>query len=256
VRDLLRHEPTYGALVPEAAERDALARVFLDVPLPQQLAVKITVAREQRPAVLSHAVRVAWLAAVIATKSSDESLSVTDAVAAGLFHDLGLLHIDPELLAPGRALRDTEWQHLQAHPVIASAMLEKIAGLSSQVGRAVREHHERLDGSGYPRALKKGKLGALGQVVAVADVSAKLLDEPAELTSATRPSIILRFSHDKLNQRYVSALQCALPPDDLMSSATGSVDSGGIFHLLVRLASALQHWQKLKVGRRETPPST
>jgi HD-GYP domain-containing protein (c-di-GMP phosphodiesterase class II) len=248
--DLLGREPAFGALVPDEAERGELARAFLHVPLPPQLAFKLTVAREQRPDIFSHAIRVAWLALVLTSKAGDDTVSATDAVAAGLFHDLGLLHIDPELQDPARLLRDSERQQLHAHPVIASAILEKISSLTSQISRAVREHHERLDGSGYPRALKQDKLGALGQVLAVADVSATLLVEPVEVGSATRLSIILRFNRDKLNQRYIAVLQRALPSADIPPPATESVNSSEILGLLVKLARCLQHWRTLKEGRQ------
>lgn len=253
VRDLLGDEPTYGALLPDSAERDALARVFLDVPVPPQLAVKLTVAREQRPEIFHHAIKVAWLAAVIASRSSEDTVCATDAVAAGLCHDLGLLHVDPELQDPGRVLRDSQRQQLYAHPVIASAILEKIGVLSSQVSRAVREHHERLDGSGYPRALKQEKLGSLGQLLAVCDVSATLLDALTEVSPSRRLSIILRFNHDKLNQGYIAVLQSMLPPMEIGPSTAGSVESSEIFDLLTRLARSIVHWQTVKEGRQADP---
>lgn len=71
---------------------------------------------------------------------------------AGLFHDIGKLHIRRALLNATHALSEAEWRILRAHAARGESMLD--AQGAGALARIVRAHHERLDGSGYPDGLR------------------------------------------------------------------------------------------------------
>ncbi len=71
---------------------------------------------------------------------------------AGLFHDIGKLHISRTLLNTQRELCPNDWRILRAHAARGEQMLKD--GGAQKVGAIVRGHHERLDGSGYPDGLR------------------------------------------------------------------------------------------------------
>jgi diguanylate cyclase (GGDEF)-like protein/putative nucleotidyltransferase with HDIG domain len=96
---------------------------------------------------------------------------------AGVLHDIGKLGIsDAVLLKPSR-LESHEWQEIQRHPEIGARILEH-ANLRD-VATWVLSHHERIDGTGYPRALAGPAIPLEGRILAVADAyEAMTADRP------------------------------------------------------------------------------
>ncbi|MGH1441192.1 MAG: HD-GYP domain-containing protein [Cellvibrionaceae bacterium] len=88
---------------------------------------------------------------------------------AGITHDIGYLHIDRQILLKQETLNAEEWKKVQSHPVIAYEILKRIPKFPKSSARAVLEHHENLDGSGYPRARTVHELGGMGQLINLLD---------------------------------------------------------------------------------------
>jgi len=88
---------------------------------------------------------------------------------AGTIHDIGKIAVPAEILSkPGR-LSEIEFSIIQAHPTTGFDILADV-DFGSPVAEMVLQHHERLDGSGYPRALKDADILPEARVLAVADV--------------------------------------------------------------------------------------
>ena len=92
---------------------------------------------------------------------------------AGLFLDIGMLALPPDLLAPHGPLEPEAVELLHGHADISGDILEPLARVGLPVA-AVRAHHERLDGSGYPRGLRGRQVPFGAQVLAVVDTWAAL----------------------------------------------------------------------------------
>ena len=88
---------------------------------------------------------------------------------AAITHDIGMLHLQPEILHKNDELSADEWAHVQSHVEISTTILVDVPGLPDPVIVAVSEHHERCDGTGYPLAKVESELSILGQILAVAD---------------------------------------------------------------------------------------
>lgn len=88
---------------------------------------------------------------------------------AGLTHDIGKLAIPSEILTKPSKLTDLEYEMIKRHPEIGYKILKDI-DFPWPVAEIVYEHHERLDGSGYPRGLKNGEILFEARILAVADV--------------------------------------------------------------------------------------
>ena len=87
---------------------------------------------------------------------------------AGLLHDIGKIGIhDNILLKPGK-LTDDEFFEIQKHPEIGEEILKYIEDMR-EILPGIRNHHERLDGNGYPDGLDDHKIPLLGRIIAVAD---------------------------------------------------------------------------------------
>jgi len=94
---------------------------------------------------------------------------VTGLYISGLLHDIGKVGVPVEILAkPGR-LTDAEMALIRRHPQTSYEVL-KVIDFPWPVAEAILQHHERLDGSGYPRGLKGKEIIREARILAVADV--------------------------------------------------------------------------------------
>ncbi|HHW13355.1 MAG TPA: HD domain-containing protein [Firmicutes bacterium] len=125
---------------------------------------------------------------------------------AGLLHDLGKLAIPRQVLYKRERLSPDEWALIVSHPTTGAWLLE-MARVDPEVVRAVRQHHERLDGSGYPAGLSGDDISLLAQFVAVADAcSAMVHERPYRRPLPPREALRLLSDERGLNQEIVAAL--------------------------------------------------
>lgn len=133
------------------------------------LVQKISVLKSRLPAVFEQAIFVAYGAMVLALRMKKSEEEVLHIFLAGLCHDIGMLHIDPSTAPEKTDFTAQQWHSMQSHTVISQCILQHIPGMHADVIRAVLEHHERCDGSGYPLGKKENELCQAGQIVALAD---------------------------------------------------------------------------------------
>ncbi len=88
---------------------------------------------------------------------------------AGLLHDMGKLFIPETVLNKTGEFSDEDWNLIRQHPVLGCDHLEKFGNVNEIVLTITRQHHERLDGSGYPDGLKGDEIHPLSRICAVVD---------------------------------------------------------------------------------------
>jgi HD-GYP domain-containing protein (c-di-GMP phosphodiesterase class II) len=111
---------------------------------------------------------VAELAASIAAAVGLPEAVVMRCRLAGWLHDLGKIAIPDAILTKAGPLDESEWAVMRTHAEIGESILRRIAGLSDAAA-AVRHHHERFDGSGYPDGLAGEEIPVEARIVACAD---------------------------------------------------------------------------------------
>lgn len=119
---------------------------------------------------IRHGVGVAVLAAAFGEYLNLDRTLVSELAVAGLLHDVGKALSPKDLLAKPSSLTPEEYQRLKRHPIESCSVLSAAMDLSPHVLRAVAEHHERHDGSGYPKGIKAQEQSFLGRILAIADV--------------------------------------------------------------------------------------
>jgi len=95
----------------------------------------------------------------------------------GLVHDIGKLAIPDDILKKPGPLDDDEYETVKEHPERGYRLLTELGGFSEGVRDLVRDHHERLDGRGYPRGLTAGQLTLDARILAVCDVYDALISK-------------------------------------------------------------------------------
>lgn len=121
------------------------------------------------PYTAGHQKRVADLACAIAEYMQFSDDQITGLRMAGVIHDLGKISIPAEILSKPSRLSEPEFNLLKTHPQVGFNILKGIS-FPLPVAEIVFQHHERMDGSGYPRGLKGSDILAEARILSVADV--------------------------------------------------------------------------------------
>lgn len=116
-----------------------------------------------------HSVRVAEIAACLATAMGRSEWEVERVRLAGRLHDIGMIAVPSELLSRAGPLGESEYAIVREHPIIATQILAPFESLADVVS-FIRGHHERWDGGGYPDRLGGEAIPWGARVVAVAEV--------------------------------------------------------------------------------------
>ncbi len=202
----MRSLPFFAAMAPDDASRDALLDAVAAIPLPAPVAFQLTLARETSFEQFDHGVLMALLCAHLVRDAGASAAEMAAAAAAGLLHDLGMLHIDPRLLQAGHRLSGDERRPLYAHPVTSAMLVDRFEVYPQQVTRAIIEHHEQLDGSGYPQGLAGTAISPLGRVLSLAEVVTAMFDGKRQYPEQ-RVSLMLRISPRRFDAAGVAAVQ-------------------------------------------------
>jgi HD-GYP domain-containing protein (c-di-GMP phosphodiesterase class II) len=127
-----------------------------------------------------HSIDVTIMGVIMARRAGWDSTRVREFGIGCMLHDLGKVMIPAEILNKPGKLTDAEFEQMKAHPVVGYHMVKAICPMmSSLVAHVAYQHHERQDGSGYPRKLAgsnrlgenaAGKIHDFGALCAVADV--------------------------------------------------------------------------------------
>ena len=166
------------------------------------------------PYTLGHSVRVGQLAMELGRKLALPSAMLQHLEIGGYLHDIGKIGIrDAVLLKPGE-LTEEQRAIIEEHPRIGLRILEPV-DLPPEVIAFVGGHHERLNGSGYPRGLQQDEISLVARIAAVADIyDALTTDRPYRTALISREAfeaIAREADSGLLDGRVVYALHKVLP---------------------------------------------
>jgi HD-GYP domain-containing protein (c-di-GMP phosphodiesterase class II) len=132
---------------------------------------------EKDPYTEEHTRRVALRAAQVGDELGLSPGRLRDLAIGGLLHDIGKLAVPDAILKKPGPLTDAEYHVVMQHVYTGDALLKELGGFSPTVHRLVRGHHERFDGSGYPRAVAGDPIPLDVAILAVCDVYDALISE-------------------------------------------------------------------------------
>jgi HD-GYP domain-containing protein (c-di-GMP phosphodiesterase class II) len=210
-------------------------------PLPTSILFRLTVAREKFADLYDHSLRATLVALFlgIAGRLSDRELELL--ATAALMHDFGMLHADPARFAAERPLDAAARRQLRAHPLTAMLIAQREPQLSPAIATAILQHHERLDGSGYPTGATAERITRLARILMLVEVVLAMVEHRPHMPEL-QLSLILRANHRGFDRELTGLLLAALPRVE--ASGAEASDAG----VASRLAEVLAGWDSVKNG--------
>ncbi len=155
-----------------------------------------------------HAMRSTVIAITIGAKLRLQFTQLIELSEACILHEIGMLRLPPQLYITDKKLQPLEKAKLASHPILGYELVKEV-GFALPIQRAVLEHHEKENGSGYPRHISADAISTYAKIIAVA-CAFEAITAPRHYRSA-RPKYeamleILRNSNNQYDENVIKAL--------------------------------------------------
>lgn len=161
-----------------------------------------------------HSKRVRDYALIISGKIDLNPVQTENLELAAILHDIGKIGVrDDILLKPGELTKE-EFALIKEHPLKGAEILSLLEGISEQIIKTVRHHHERWDGNGYPDGLKNIKIPELARILAICDVfDALTTDRPYRKCKSPddAKAFIIKNKNEMFEPRLVEIFEVTYP---------------------------------------------
>jgi HD-GYP domain-containing protein (c-di-GMP phosphodiesterase class II) len=153
-----------------------------------------------------HALAVGLLCGFMANQLKFTQGDIVQAALAGLLADCGMAKVQPSIVQKKTALTHNEFKEIKNHINYSYQMVQHIPSLKEGAKVAIFQHHERLDGSGYPMGLKNNKIHPIAQMIAVADTYHAMTSERMYRKKQSPFRVLELMIQDHFGQFDISAL--------------------------------------------------
>ena len=124
-----------------------------------------------------HSMRVATLLSLFGHGVGLRGTELHALSTAGLLHDIGKMLVPERILSKPDVLSDEEWKQMKCHVHNTVTLLDKVENVPKSVTMIAAQHHEKLDGKGYPSGIKDKQINDLVRMATIADIFGALTDE-------------------------------------------------------------------------------
>lgn len=233
--------PLYARMANAPETRRLLLDTIQRIPLPAAIAFQLTVASEMHPRLMDELLETTLVATWLAMDTDKPSRTrMLHAATVGLLHDIGMLHLDPALLNPHQRIDDGQRRQLYSHPLVSHVLAQNQTVYPAEALQAIADHHEFMDGSGYPRGLSGDQISPLARILALAEVVVHA-HGPGRGVSEHRLSIMLRMNMHRYDEVLVKRLLGLLRVDAKPKDTTVPLVTNPVAHLL-SIDTTLNRW--------------
>lgn len=141
------------------------------------IAVDISTLKISDEYTFKHSVDVATMAMIVAKKHGLKQNEVYELGISGLLHDVGKSKIPNEILNKAGKLTDEEFMMMKQHTLFGYQILKEKDDLSNPIKLGVLQHHEKMNGRGYPMGVSADKINLFARIISVADIYDALVTE-------------------------------------------------------------------------------
>lgn len=165
--------PSYankGLVVKDEKIKAVVGKILDELLENKDMVIHLQDIRAQGDYVFAHSVQCGIMATLTATKMGYKYDTLRSLAVGAILHDIGLLYVPEQLLQKPGPLTIDEYETIKQHPLYGYEIYKRSPLYSSVAGVVIVQHHERYNGSGYPKGLEGNAIHPLAQIVALSDI--------------------------------------------------------------------------------------
>jgi HD-GYP domain-containing protein (c-di-GMP phosphodiesterase class II) len=178
---------------------------------------------EKDPYTERHTRRVALRAVQVGEQLGLSASRLRTLAIGALVHDIGKLSVPDAILKKPGGLEDDEYEVIKRHPEWGCRLLNELGGFTAAVRQLVHDHHERLDGAGYPRGLSAGQIDLDTRILTVCDVYDALISKRVYRDAWSHEeamALLHRETGSAFDGRCVAAIEQVVDPENAVAGRT------------------------------------
>lgn len=131
---------------------------------------EVVLLRDDHRYTFEHSINVAMLSTMIGMDLELSDKELYNLIVGAVLHDIGKIQISNSILDKPSKLTDAEFRSIQNHPKYGVQLSNGLESVNDDVRRIILQHHEKLNGTGYPDGLSECKIDPLARIVTVSDI--------------------------------------------------------------------------------------
>lgn len=203
--------------------------------------VKFAVLRAQNPELFEHTLLMMMMSVYLAIQAGMRDHECASVATAALWHDIGMLYLPPHWADHSHRFTPEERLGLAQHPGIACVLLRQAQVYGPDIQTAVLQHHERLDGSGYPMQLPADAIVPMGRVLLLSEVVTAFYGKYGE-QAAQRLSLALRLNHMRFPAEFTKHALAMLAEGDAADAPLHTM--GDVRENIAVVSRIYGHWHE------------
>lgn len=157
-----------------------------------------------------HCIATGLISAIIIQKLGYDRAIATQMAIAGMLADCGMSKIPVRIRDKKTSLTQQEFEEVYRHPFYSHLMVKDLSALKAEMKEAIYQHHERLDGSGYPKGERIGSISDFAQIIAVADVFHAMTSERLYRTKESPFKVIEMIKESEFGKFDIKVVQALM----------------------------------------------
>jgi putative nucleotidyltransferase with HDIG domain len=166
----LMQEARFGKIIDTKLAKNTISAMVSQCVTSPEAFVSVTRLKDFDNYTFTHSVNVSVLAISLGKRLGLSEHDLNALGLAGLLHDIGKMQIPEQILNKPGKLTEAEFNVMKQHAYRGYVYLKSTRSVSEEILQAVRHHHEKSDGSGYPDGLREAKIPKFAKIISVADV--------------------------------------------------------------------------------------
>lgn len=161
--------------------KNMINKIVEEIMFKKDILVNVMDIRSRDNHTFAHSVNVCVLSTVLGKAMMLDKEKLETLAIGALLHDVGMVHLDSNLITKTEDLTPQEIEQMKTHTTLGFEDLRKRKEFSLVVAHIAFQHHEHINGTGYPRQLKEAEIHPLAQIVAITDLYDKLTSDHSGL---------------------------------------------------------------------------
>lgn len=201
------HQWEYGIKVNIEEIRNIMLPIVEEVLVNRTIIFALNSYSNAKDYLYHHCISIGIIAAKIGNQLGFDRGTIIQLAIAGTLADCGMSKVPKTIRNKKEALNEKEFTEIRKHPVYSYGMIKDIPTLKSEMKIAISQHHERLDGSGYPLALKAEKISQYAQIIAVSDMFHAMTNERLYRSKESPFKVIEMIKEDEFGKFDIQVVQ-------------------------------------------------